>query len=43
MTSFLFIVLQSACTAVIAISGIRVAIGDASVRSTDGDKSDWTI
>jgi hypothetical protein len=27
MTSFLFIVLQSACTAVIAISGIRVAIG----------------
>src|SRR5882757_2345319 len=27
MTSFLFIVLQSACTAVIALSGIRVAIG----------------
>jgi hypothetical protein len=27
MTSFLFIVLQSACTAVIAISGVRVAIG----------------
>jgi len=27
MTSLLFIVLQSACTAVIAISGIRVAIG----------------
>ena len=26
-TSFLFIVLQSACTAVIAISGVRVAIG----------------
>lgn len=26
-TSFVFIVLQSACTAVIAISGIRVAIG----------------
>jgi hypothetical protein len=27
MTSLVFIVLQSACTAVIAISGIRVAIG----------------
>jgi len=27
MTSLLFIVLQSACTAVIAISGVRVAIG----------------
>jgi hypothetical protein len=27
MTSFLFILLQSACTAVIAISGVRVAIG----------------
>jgi hypothetical protein len=27
MTSLMFIVLQSACTAVIAISGIRVAIG----------------
>jgi hypothetical protein len=27
MTSFLFVVLQSACTAVIAISGVRVAIG----------------
>jgi hypothetical protein len=27
MTSFIFIVLQSACTAVIAISGVRVAIG----------------
>lgn len=27
ITSFLFIVLQSACSAVIAISGIRVAIG----------------
>ena len=27
MTSLIFIVLQSACTAVIAISGIRVAIG----------------
>jgi hypothetical protein len=27
ITSFLFIVLQSACTAVIAISGVRVAIG----------------
>jgi hypothetical protein len=27
VTSFLFIVLQSACTAVIAISGVRVAIG----------------
>ena len=27
MTSFLFIVLQSACTAVMAISGVRVAIG----------------
>jgi len=27
LTSFVFIVLQSACTAVIAISGIRVAIG----------------
>src|SRR5277367_2549249 len=26
-TSFVFIVLQSACTAVIAISGVRVAIG----------------
>src|ERR1700678_659600 len=26
-TSFLFILLQSACTAVIAISGVRVAIG----------------
>lgn len=26
-TSFIFIVLQSACTAVIAISGVRVAIG----------------
>jgi hypothetical protein len=27
MTSFLFVVLQSACTAVIAVSGVRVAIG----------------
>jgi hypothetical protein len=27
VTSFLFILLQSACTAVIAISGVRVAIG----------------
>lgn len=27
MTSFLFILLQSACTAVIALSGVRVAIG----------------
>src|SRR5258708_9926250 len=27
MTSLLFIVLQSACSAVIAISGVRVAIG----------------
>ena len=27
MTSLMFIVLQSACTAVIAVSGIRVAIG----------------
>jgi hypothetical protein len=27
MTSFIFVVLQSACTAVIAISGVRVAIG----------------
>jgi hypothetical protein len=27
LTSFIFIVLQSACTAVIAISGVRVAIG----------------
>src|SRR5258707_15049542 len=27
MTSLIFIVLQSACTAVIAISGLRVAIG----------------
>jgi hypothetical protein len=27
MTSLLFIVLQSACTAVIALSGVRVAIG----------------
>jgi hypothetical protein len=27
MTSLVFIVLQSACTAVLAISGIRVAIG----------------
>jgi hypothetical protein len=27
MTSLLFIVLQSACTAVIAVSGVRVAIG----------------
>jgi hypothetical protein len=27
MTSLVFIVLQSACTAVIAISGVRVAIG----------------
>src|SRR5882757_10145575 len=27
LTSLLFIVLQSACTAVIAISGVRVAIG----------------
>jgi hypothetical protein len=27
MTSLIFIVLQSACTAVIAISGVRVAIG----------------
>jgi hypothetical protein len=27
VTSFIFIVLQSACTAVIAISGVRVAIG----------------
>ena len=27
MTSFVFVILQSACTAVIAISGVRVAIG----------------
>jgi hypothetical protein len=27
LTSFFFVVLQSACTAVIAISGVRVAIG----------------
>jgi hypothetical protein len=27
LTSFVFVVLQSACTAVIAISGVRVAIG----------------
>jgi hypothetical protein len=27
LTSFIFVVLQSACTAVIAISGVRVAIG----------------
>jgi hypothetical protein len=27
MSSFLFVVLQSACTAVIAVSGVRVAIG----------------
>lgn len=27
LTSFVFIALQSACTAVIAISGVRVAIG----------------
>jgi hypothetical protein len=27
MTSLIFIVLQSACTAVIAVSGIRVALG----------------
>ncbi|WP_433196287.1 hypothetical protein ACQP1G_43840 [Nocardia sp. CA-107356] len=25
------------------IEGVRVAIGDASVTATDGDKSDWTI
>jgi hypothetical protein len=36
-TSFLFIVLQSACTAVIAISGVRVAIGlSALVEATIG-------
>jgi hypothetical protein len=27
LTSFVFVLLQSACTAVIAISGVRVAIG----------------
>src|ERR1700733_12780918 len=37
MTSLLFIVLQSACTAVIAISGVRVAIGlSALVEATIG-------
>jgi hypothetical protein len=37
MTSFIFIVLQSACTAVIAISGVRVAIGlSALVEATLG-------
>jgi hypothetical protein len=37
MTSLIFIVLQSACTAVIAISGVRVAIGlSALVEATIG-------
>ena len=37
LTSFVFIVLQSACTAVIAISGVRVAIGlSALVEATFG-------
>ena len=36
-TSFIFILLQSACTAVIAISGVRVAIGlSALVEATIG-------
>jgi hypothetical protein len=36
MTSFIFIVLQSACTAVIAISGVRVAIGLSALAATFG-------
>ena len=36
LTSFIFIVLQSACTAVIAVSGIRVAIGLSALASTLG-------
>src|SRR5712672_134196 len=36
MTSFLFMVLQSACTAVIAISGIRVAIGLSALAAAAG-------
>jgi hypothetical protein len=34
MTSLIFIVLQSACTAVIAISGVRVAIGLSALAET---------
>jgi len=36
MTSFIFILLQSACTAVIAVSGIRVAIGLSALAATFG-------
>src|SRR5206468_4955320 len=36
MTSFIFIVLQSACTAVIAVSGVRVAIGLSALAATFG-------
>ena len=36
LTSFIFIVLQSACTAVIAVSGIRVAIGLSALAATFG-------
>jgi fumarate reductase subunit C len=36
LTSFIFIVLQSACTAVIAVSGIRVAIGLSALAASLG-------
>ena len=36
LTSFVFILLQSACTAVMAISGVRVAIGLGSLAAAAG-------
>ena len=36
LSSFLFILLQSACTAVIAISGVRVAIGLSALAAVAG-------
>lgn len=36
LTSFIFIVLQSACTAVIAVSGVRVAIGLSALAASFG-------
>lgn len=42
VTSFLFILLQSACTAVIAISGVRVVIGLGALAAAAGLKSPAT-
>jgi hypothetical protein len=36
LTSFIFIVLQSACTVVIAVSGVRVAIGLSALAASFG-------